>query len=93
MAQRQAEFACCPAIASEARNKTHVKIEADKLKPPFEIVLVDAETAKKSVEGSGGWQNFRDKYPNSPGITLVSLREQIPSIPMRFFMSGTPAIC
>ena len=56
----------------EARNKTHVKIEADKLKPSFEIVLVDAETAKKSVEGSGSWQSFRDKYPNSPGITLIS---------------------
>ena len=56
----------------EARNKTHVKIEADKLKPSFEIVLVDADTAKKSVEGNGGWQSFRDKYPNSPGITLVS---------------------
>jgi hypothetical protein len=56
----------------EARNKTHVKIEADKLKPSFEIVLVDAETAKKSVEGNGSWQSFRDKYPNSPGITLIS---------------------
>jgi len=56
----------------EARNKTHVKIEADKLKPSFEIVLVDAETAKKTVEGKVGWQGFRDKYPNSPGITLVS---------------------
>jgi len=56
----------------EARNKTHVKIEADKLKASFEIVLLDAETARKSVEGKGGWQTFRDKYPNSPGITLIS---------------------
>lgn len=56
----------------DARNKTHAKIEADKLKPSFEIVLVDGETATKSVEGKGSWQTFRDKYPNSPGITLVS---------------------
>lgn len=28
-----------------------MKIEADKLKTSFELVLVDAETAKKSVEG------------------------------------------
>lgn len=56
----------------ETRNKAHVKIEADKLKPPFEIVLVDTDTAKKLVEGNGGWQSFRDKYPNSPGVTLVS---------------------
>lgn len=56
----------------EARNQTHAKIEADKLKPSFEIVLLDPETAKKSVEGKGGWKAFRDKYPNSPGITLVS---------------------
>lgn len=56
----------------EARNKAHVKIEANKLKPSFEIVLVDADSAKKLVEGNGGWQSFRDKYPNSPGITLVS---------------------
>jgi len=56
----------------EARNKTHAKIEADNLKPSFEIVLVDAETARKSVEGKGGWQAYRDKYPNSPGITLIS---------------------
>jgi hypothetical protein len=56
----------------DARNKTHAKIEADKLKSSFEVILVDAETARKSVEGKGGWQSFRDKYPNSPGITLVS---------------------
>jgi hypothetical protein len=51
----------------EARNKTHAKIEADKLKSSFEIVV----SARKSVEGKGGWQTFRDKYPNSPGITLI----------------------
>jgi hypothetical protein len=56
----------------EARNKTHAKIETDKFKSFFEVILVDAETARKSVEGKGGWQSFRDKYPNSPGITLIS---------------------
>lgn len=56
----------------EARNKTHAKIEPDKLKTSFEVILVDADTAKKSVEGKAGWQSFRDKYPKSAGITLVS---------------------
>lgn len=56
----------------ETRNKTHAKIEADKLKTSFEIVLLDAETARKSIEGKGDWKTFREKYPNSPGITLVS---------------------
>jgi hypothetical protein len=56
----------------EARNKTPAKIEADKLKASFEIVLLDRDAARKSVEGSGGWKAFRDKYPNSSGITLIS---------------------
>jgi hypothetical protein len=56
----------------DARNKTHATIEADKLKSSFEIVLLDAETARKSVEGPSGWKNFRERYPNSPGMTLVS---------------------
>lgn len=56
----------------DARNKTHVKIEADKLKASFEIVLLDADAARKSVESGGNWKAFRDKYPNSPGITLIS---------------------
>jgi hypothetical protein len=41
-------------------------------KSSFEIVLLDAETARKSVEGKDGWKTFRDRCPNSPGITLVS---------------------
>jgi hypothetical protein len=56
----------------EARNKTPAKIEADKLKASFEIVLLDRDAARKLVEGGGGWKAFRDKYPNSSGITLIS---------------------
>ena len=56
----------------EARNKTHAKIEADKVKTSFEIVLLDADAARKLVEGGDTWKGFREKYPNSPGITLIS---------------------
>jgi hypothetical protein len=74
----EAKHNCCSRTSQkrlddfEARNKAPAKIEADKLKASFDIVLVDAETARKSVQGKGGWQTFRGKYPNSPGITLVS---------------------
>jgi hypothetical protein len=56
----------------EARNKTHAKIEAYKVKTSFEIVLLDVDAARKLVEGGDTWKGFREKYPNSPGITLIS---------------------
>jgi len=56
----------------EARNKTHAKIEADKFRTSFEIVLLEAEAARKLVEGGDSWKGFREKYPKSPGISLMS---------------------
>jgi hypothetical protein len=55
----------------DLRNKAHAKIESDQLKTPFEIVLLGADAAGKLVEG-GGWKSFRDKYPKTPGITLIA---------------------
>jgi len=55
----------------DAKNKTHAKIEADKIKTSFEVTLVAPDEAAKLVQGRDGWANLRDRY-QSHGITLVS---------------------
>jgi hypothetical protein len=54
-----------------SRNKTRVKIESDRIKAAFELVLLSAESAGKLVEGGGGWAGFHKTYPRS-GISLMS---------------------
>jgi hypothetical protein len=55
----------------DSRNKTPVKIESDRIKAAFEVVLLSAESAGKLVEGGGGWAGFNKTYPRS-GISLMS---------------------
>ena len=55
----------------DSRNKTRAKIESDKIKGSFEVILLTDDEAKQLVEGAG-WEPFHKKYPKAPGITLVS---------------------
>ncbi len=57
----------------DSRNKNHSKIDATQLKTPFPIVTVTPDQSAKLVEGGSRWGAFHKRYPNTPGITLVSL--------------------
>jgi hypothetical protein len=56
----------------DARNKNRAKIEAGKIKAPFETLSISDDDAKKLVEGKGGWQAFHEKYPSMHDFKVIS---------------------
>jgi len=57
----------------ETRNKSHLTVDPGQLKVSFQMVMATPAAANKIVEGGAGWESFRSKFPNAPGITLLSL--------------------
>jgi len=55
----------------DSRNKTRATIDTGRTKASFDVISLSDDDARKLVEGSG-WEPFHKKYPEAPGITLVS---------------------
>jgi len=57
--------------AFDLRNKSPLMLDSSKFGLPFQVTLLTAGDAEKSVKA--GWKQFHKRYQKSAGITLLSL--------------------
>jgi hypothetical protein len=56
----------------EARNKTRVELDTEKIKTPFQTLALSDKEAEKMLYRKNGWEEFHQKYPGGAILAIIS---------------------